>query len=364
MSRAHRLTTRLVRVGTQALGHGRPVLVQSMTNTPTEDAGRTLAQIRRLAAAGCELVRVAVPSQAAVKALARITASSPLPVIADIHFDHELALGAIAAGAAKVRINPGNLGLERSLQVARAAARAKVAVRIGVNAGSLPERWRQAAKTPAALGRLMARTAKRFADAFAAAGQRRIVLSVKSSDILALLAAYRQLAATTRWPLHLGLTEAGGELAGAVKTAAGLSPLLLEGIGDTLRVSLTADPVAEIRAANLILAATGVRRRGPDIISCPTCGRTAGDLFGVLKKVERALLTETRPLTVAVMGCVVNGPGEARHADAGLAGAPDGTFMLFAQGKPLRRVTAAQAVPALLAELKKIGRTSPRGKTR
>jgi (E)-4-hydroxy-3-methylbut-2-enyl-diphosphate synthase len=364
LSRAHRLTTQVVRVGNRSLGHGQPVLVQSMTNTPTEDAGRTLAQIRRLAAAGCELVRVAVPSAAAVKALARIVARSPLPVIADIHFDHELALGAMAAGAAKVRINPGNLGLERSLQVARAAAKAKVAVRIGVNAGSLPERWRQAAKTPAALGRLMARTAVRYASAFAAVGLRQIVLSVKSSDIQASLAAYRQLAATTRWPLHLGLTEAGGELAGSVKTAASLAPLLLEGIGDTLRVSLTADPVREIHVANLILAATGVRRRGPDLIACPTCGRTAGDLLGLLKKVEHALLRETRPLTVAVMGCVVNGPGEARHADAGLAGAPDGTFMLFAQGKPLRRVSAAQAVPALLAELKKIGPSSPGGKTR
>ncbi len=354
MKRAHRLTTRLVRVGNRALGHGQPVLVQSMTNTPTEDTGRTLAQIRRLAGAGCELVRVAVPSQAAVKALPRIVARSPLPVIADVHFDHALALGAIAAGVAKVRINPGNLGLAKSLLVARAAARAKTAVRIGVNAGSLPERWRQAARTPAALGRLMARTATRYADALAKTGLRHIVLSVKSSDIQASLAAYRQLAATARWPLHLGLTEAGGELAGGIKTAAGLSPLLLEGIGDTLRVSLTADPVAEIRVANLILAATGVRRRGPDIIACPTCGRTSGDLFGILHKVEQALRTETRPLTVAVMGCVVNGPGEARHADAGLAGAPDGTFMLFAQGKPLRRVSAAQAVPALLAELKKI----------
>ncbi|MEW6516776.1 MAG: flavodoxin-dependent (E)-4-hydroxy-3-methylbut-2-enyl-diphosphate synthase [candidate division FCPU426 bacterium] len=359
MNRAPRLVTRLVKVGNQVLGHGSPVLVQSMTNTPTEDAGRTLAQIRRLAAAGCELVRVAVPTKAAAAALSRIVTRSPLPVIADIHFDHELALAAIAASAAKVRINPGNLGLERSLLVARAAAKAKVAVRIGVNAGSLPERWRQGAATPAALGRLMAKTAVRYALALEKAGLRQIVLSVKASDILASLAAYRQLAATTRWPLHLGITEAGGELAGSIKTAAGLAPLLVEGIGDTLRVSLTADPVREIRAANLILAATGVRQRGPDIIACPTCGRTAGDLFGILKKVEQALLDEPRPLTVAVMGCVVNGPGEARHADAGLAGAQDGSFILFAQGKPLRRVSAAQAVPALLAELKKIRTSGP-----
>ncbi len=354
MSRAPRLTTRVVRVGERVLGHGHPVLVQSMTNTPTQAAGRTLAQIRRLADAGCELVRVAVPNARAVAVLPKIVKSSPLPVIADIHFDHTLALGAIQAGVAKVRINPGNLGLDRSRLVARAAAKAKVAVRIGVNAGSLPEKLRRTAKTPEALGRLMARTALQYARALESAGLKQIVLSVKASEVHASLAAYRLLSEKCHWPLHLGLTEAGSELAGSIKTAAGLSPLLLEGIGDTLRVSLTSDPVREIRAANLILAATGVRRRGPDIISCPTCGRTASDLAKILQQVEKALDRETRPLTVAIMGCVVNGPGEARHADVGLAGAPDGSFMLFAQGKPLRRVSPAKAVPALLAELKKL----------
>lgn len=344
--------TRKVRVGELTLGGGEPVRVQSMTNTSTADANATLRQVRRLAQAGCELVRVAVPDEAAVQALPAIVARSPLPVIADIHFDHRLALAAIQAGVAKVRINPGNLGLERSLKVAEAAAAKNVAVRIGVNSGSLPEAERHRARTPEALGELMAVTAQRYAEAFESRGASQLVLSVKASGVAATLAAYRALVQRVPWPLHLGITEAGGELAGAIKTAVGLGPLLLEGIGDTLRVSLTADPVKEIRVANLLLAAAGVRRRGVDIIACPTCGRTTGDLFRILKQVEAALEHDSRPLTVAVMGCVVNGPGEARHADAGLAGAPDGSFMLFVRGRTARRVTAKAAVPALLAALK------------
>jgi (E)-4-hydroxy-3-methylbut-2-enyl-diphosphate synthase len=200
----------------------------------------------------------------------------------------------------------------------------------------------------------MAQLARQYAKSFQKAGLEKIVLSVKSSNVVASLAAYRHLAAQDSWPLHLGITEAGGELAGAVKTAAGLSPLLLEGIGDTLRVSLTSDPVREIHVADLLLSATGVRRRGVEIISCPTCGRTTSDLFRILKQVEKALEHEKRPLTVAVMGCIVNGPGEARHADAGLAGAPNGSFMLFAKGRLLRRVPQKHAVEALLKEIQKI----------
>ncbi len=354
MSQAHRLRTCRVRVGHRIIGHGAPVLVQSMTTTPTANVRATLAQIRSLALAGCELIRVAVPDKPALAALPRIIQGSPLPVIADIHFDHTLALDAITAGVAKVRINPGNMGRDRSLVVARAAASAGKAVRIGVNAGSLPERDHKKAKTPEALGKLMARTALSYARAFEKTGLQEIVLSVKASNIRTTIAAYRGLSEKSLWPLHLGVTEAGDELSGAIKTAAGLSPLLLDGIGDTLRVSLTANPVREIKVADLLLSAAGVRRRGIEIISCPTCGRTTFDLARMVKQVKQVLAKEAKPLTVAIMGCVVNGPGEARHADVGLAGAPDGSFMLFAQGRLLRRVPITGAVAALKAEVEKM----------
>ncbi|MCD4813166.1 flavodoxin-dependent (E)-4-hydroxy-3-methylbut-2-enyl-diphosphate synthase [bacterium] len=348
MKKGPRFQTRSVAIGPLHIGRGAPVVVQSMTNTKTHEPGKTLGQIRRLAKAGCELVRVAVPDQAAVAALPQIVKKSPLPIVADIHFDYKLALAAIAAKVAKVRLNPGNMGLPGSLEVARAAVRAQTAIRIGVNAGSIAPRERKTVKTPEALGRLMARKAMQYAAVLAKTGLDCIVLSVKASDIQSTLSAYRTLAKQSPWPLHLGITEAGGELAGGIKTAAGISPLLLEGIGDTLRVSLTEDPVKEIRVADMILAATGVRKRGPEIIACPTCGRTTSDLQKILKQVERALATEKRTLTVAVMGCVVNGPGEARHADVGIAGAADGSFMLFAKGKPVKRVAADKAVQALL----------------
>jgi (E)-4-hydroxy-3-methylbut-2-enyl-diphosphate synthase len=349
----HRARTHSVRVGSVRLGHGAPVRVQSMTNTKTQNVRATLQQIKRLQQSGCEMVRVAVPDTQAVQALEKIVKGTTLPVIADIHFDYTLALGAIAAGVAKIRINPGNMGLERSLEVAKAAAKKKVAIRIGVNSGSIPEKLRQRAKGPDALGRLMANTAIQYAKAFEKVGVRNIVLSVKSSDARTSQTAYRALAAKCLWPVHLGITEAGGVLRGSVKTAAGLSPLLLEGIGDTIRVSLTDDPVIEIEVANILLSACGVRQRGVDIISCPTCGRTVSKLNTLLARVENALAHESHSLTVAVMGCVVNGPGEARHADVGIAGTPDGAFMLFSKGRALRRVTEKQAVTELLKEVKK-----------
>lgn len=352
--KAHRLRTRAVRVGTLTLGHGAPVAVQSMTTTPTADAAATLAQVRALAAAGCELVRVAVPDAAAADALPDLVVASPVPLVADIHFDHRLGLAAVAAGVAKVRLNPGTLGLDRALEVGRAAACTGVAVRIGVNSGSVPASERRRARTPAALGKRMAALALRYAAAFERAGVRALVLSVKASDLATSLAAYRTLAERCLLPLHLGITEAGGGLAGAVKSAAGLAPLLLEGIGDTLRVSLTGDPLSELPVANQLLSVTGVRRRGVDLIACPTCGRTRVDLGAMLRDVEAALAREPRPLTVAVMGCVVNGPGEARHADVGIAGAPDGTFVLFVKGRPQRKVAADRAVAELLAEIKKL----------
>ena len=280
----HRARTQQVRVGSVLIGGGAPVVVQSMTNTPTADARATLAQIRRLAAAGCEVVRVAVPDAPAAAALSRLTASSPLPVVADVHFDAALALAALQGGAAKIRINPGNLGLPRALDVARAAAGAGVPVRIGVNAGSVPERRRKSARTPDRLGRLMADMALEYAGAFSRVGCRDLVLSVKAADLTANLAAYRALASAATFPLHLGVTEAGAGMGGVVKSAAGLAPLLFEGIGDTVRVSLTGDPMQEIPVANRLLAATGVRPRGVEIIACPTCGRTTGDFTGLVSR--------------------------------------------------------------------------------
>ncbi len=334
------------------MGGDHPVLIQSMTNTKTHDWKTTARQIRKLAGAGCELVRVAVPDQKALSVLPALIKNAPIPLIADIHFDKKLALGAMAAGMAKVRINPGNMELAAALEVARQAALRHVAVRLGVNAGSLPEQAKKKCKTPHSLGRLMARTALHYARLFEKQGLKDIVLSVKASSIPATIAGYRLLAEQSDYPLHLGLTEAGSFLAGSVKTAAGLSPLLLDGLGDTLRVSLTGDPVREVRVANMLLNFTGARRRGVDVIACPTCGRTEVDLAGMVERVEKALAHVSQPLTVAVMGCVVNGPGEARHADVGLAGAPDGSFILFAKGRALRRVGAEAAVPALLAEVK------------
>jgi len=351
MTKRHK--TRKVSIGNRAIGKGLPVLVQSMTNTKTNDITATNRQIKRLAAVGCELVRVAVPDLAAVKALPKIIKASPLPVIADIHFDTRLALAAIDAGVHKVRINPGNMQLQASLEIAEKAARHQVAVRIGVNAGSLPEREMKTCRTSLAVGKLMAKRALYYAKLFEQQGLKAIVLSVKSSDITATITAYQALAEKSDYPLHLGLTEAGGYMAGSIKTAVGLSPLLLNGIGDTIRVSLTGDPVKEIPIANMLLNFTGVRKRGVEIIACPTCGRTVTDLSQMVTKVEKALAGEMKPLTVAVMGCVVNGPGEARHADLGIAGAPDGSFMLFIKGKPIERLTPDAAITALLNEVKK-----------
>ncbi len=355
----HRQRTHRVAIGTTAIGHGSPVLIQSMTTTRPTQVKATLKQIQQLAAVGCELVRVAVPDEASARALPKIVSESPLPVVADIHFDDTLAHLAIQAGVAKVRINPGNMGVGKALEVGRAAQDKGVAVRIGVNSGSVPEARRKHVHTPDGVGKVMADMALEYASAFEKVGVKTLVLSVKSSDVQTTLAAYRHLAQHSLWPLHLGITEAGSVLSGAVKSAAGLSPLLLEGIGDTLRVSLTGDPVREIPVANQLLSITGVRKRGAEIIACPTCGRTTSDLEKILARVEAALATEMRPITVAVMGCVVNGPGEARHADVGIAGAPDGAFMLFAKGKPLRKVSAEEAVEALLHEVKHLNLDEP-----
>jgi len=351
-------TTRQIFVGRVAVGGGAPVPVQTMTTTDPRDATATLAQIREVAAAGCDLVRVTVPDDAAVDALRQVAAASPLPVIADIHFDPRLAIAAMAAGAHGVRVNPGNLGGAAALaEVGRAAAGHNVAVRVGVNGGSLEARFRaQGAKGDDA-GALAASALEACA-VLDGVGCRQVKVSLKSSSVPATVEACRAFARQSDYPLHLGVTEAGPPSVGIIKSAVALGCLLLEGIGDTIRVSLTAPPVEEIRAGIRILEACGLRKARPEIISCPTCGRTQIDLFGLVAAVEAEL--ERLRLAgqqldldkVAIMGCVVNGPGEARDADLGLAGGP-GKGVIFRHGEVIGSWPEAELLPAFLDQLRR-----------
>lgn len=324
-----------MQAGALPLGGGAPVAVQSMTNTDTRDAAATLDQIRRLAQAGCELVRVAVPDAEAADALGAICSGSPLPVVADIHFDYRLALAALKAGVAKLRLNPGNIGsAERVRLVAAEASSRGVPIRIGVNAGSLGKALlaRYGRATPEA----MAESALAHAAILESCRFSDIVISIKASDVRETVEACRIVARQTAYPLHLGITEAGDACAGAIYSAVGIGALLLEGIGDTVRVSLTAPPEQEIAAAFTILAAAGVRRRGPRFVSCPTCGRTTVDLVAIAAQVKQALADIAAPIRIAIMGCEVNGPGEASDADIGLACGKSAS-LVFRQGrKPLR----------------------------
>ena len=328
--------TRKINVGGVAIGGGAPVTVQSMCSTKTEDAGATAAQINRLAAAGCDIVRVAVPDMAAAKAIAEIKKKIKIPLVADIHFDYRLALAAVDAGADKIRINPGNVGGRENVRaVATACAAAGVPIRIGVNGGSLEKRLleKYGAPTPEAL----CESATEQAAMLEEFGFRDICVSVKSSNVATTVAAYRRMAATTDYPLHLGVTEAGTEFAGTVNSAVGIGALLLDGIGDTVRVSLTAEPEREVAAGIAVLKAAGRRTGGVRFVSCPTCGRTQIDLISLAKEVEARLAGVQRDVTVAVMGCAVNGPGEAREADFGVAGGK-GEGLLFMKGQIVRKV--------------------------
>lgn len=345
-----RRRSRRVVVGGVPVGDGAPISVQSMTNTPTADAAATIAQIRRLAAAGCEIVRVAVPDLESAAAIARIKAAVALPIIADVHFDHRLAIAAARAGADGLRINPGNIGGARKVkEVVDCARDHGIPIRIGVNAGSL-EKDLLERHGGAVTAEAMVESARRQIGAIRALGFEALKVSLKASDVPRTVAAYRMLAAAEDVPLHLGVTEAGTLISGAVKSALGIGMLLAEGIGDTLRVSLARDPVEEVRVAYEILRALGIRRRGPEIIACPTCGRTRIDLFAIVEEVERRLAEVAAPITIAVMGCVVNGPGEAREADIGIAGG-DGVGILFRKGRVVRKVPEAELVSALLAEV-------------
>lgn len=346
-----RRTTRPVAVGTVPVGGGAPVAVQSMTTTDTKDAQSTLRQIDALADAGCEIVRVAIPHADALDGFERVARASRLPVVADIHFDHRLAIEASRRGAAKLRINPGNIGaLERFDAVLEAAGEAGIPVRIGVNAGSLADEvadkdWPLADKLVASAVAFCAHASDR--------GFRDIVVSAKASSVNATVEAYRRLADELPYPLHLGITEAGTLRVGTVKTAVGLGILLDEGIGDTVRASLTADPVEEVTLAWDILASLDLRRRGPELVSCPTCGRCEVDLIPIAEEVARRLRASRAPIKVAVMGCVVNGPGESRDADIGVA-AGRGVGLIFAKGAIVRKVPEAEIVDALFEEIDRL----------
>lgn len=367
-------SARRIMVGSVPVGGGAPVAVQSMTCTRTGDAAATLAQVRALVAAGCELVRVSLPTAEEAPAFARLVReapalterTAPVPIIADIHYDWRLALAAIEAGAAGIRINPGTMAEKHVREIVRAAAEARVpagsgeeapvAIRIGVNAGSLPRDLRgRAEREPAAA---LVEAALRWAARFDEWDFRAYKLSVKSSSVPVTLEAYRLLAARSDAPLHVGVTEAGTVWSGTIKSAVGIGALLAEGIGDTVRVSLTGDPVEEVRVAWKILAALDLRRRGPEVISCPTCGRTEVDIVGLAEEVERRLAGDAAlagaAITVAVMGCRVNGPEEARHADYGIA-AGAGEGVLFDHGERIEALPEGQLVDALLARIRGAG---------
>ncbi|MDR0816728.1 MAG: flavodoxin-dependent (E)-4-hydroxy-3-methylbut-2-enyl-diphosphate synthase [Desulfovibrio sp.] len=336
------IKNRAIHFGSLAVGGGAPVMVQSMTNTDTRDVPSTLAQIERLQAFGCEAVRLAVPDNAAIAALAHIRQKVVLPIIADIHFDYRLAVAAVETGVEGIRINPGNIGTKAQIfKVIDAAKAHKAVIRVGVNSGSLEKSLMRKYGRPRP--EALVQSALRHVHLLEARGFYEIKISIKSSSVTDTIAAYRLLAKSCDYPLHIGITGAGGLLRGAVKSAVGLGILLYEGIGDTLRVSLTADPTAEIIAAWEILRSLGLRSRGPEIISCPTCGRTEIDLFALARAVEDCLAKSTASIKVAVMGCVVNGPGEAREADLGLAGGRD-KGIIFRKGRVIRSARGQDAL--------------------
>ncbi len=342
--------THRVMVGSVPVGGGAPVAVQSMLNVPAADAAGNLAQIERLAAAGCEIVRMAVPHPADLDAFERVCAESPLPVVADIHFDADIAVAAAKRGAAALRINPGNIGgLARTDAVLDAAGQAGIPIRIGVNAGSLDQALKD--RTDLSLPEKLAASAVEYAGYCKERGFEDLVVSAKAHDVMTTVRTYRLLSeAIPTVPLHIGVTEAGTQFQGTIKSACGLGILLEEGIGDTLRISLTDDPVTEVRAAWTLLSALDLRRRSPEIISCPTCGRTEVDLIGIAHEVDERLQKIGRPLKVAVMGCVVNGPSEAADADIGVA-CGKGSGVVFVKGNVVRKVSEDAIVDALIEEI-------------
>lgn len=347
-----RRKSRQVTVGGVKIGGDAPVTVQSMSNRPAHDIEGNVAQAKALKAAGCDILRIAVPNREAVRLIDAIKSEVDIPLVADIHFDYRLALESAAAGVDKIRINPGNIGGDDRVKAVADCCRARgIPIRIGVNSGSLEKEIlaKYGHPTPEA----MRDSALYHASLLEKFDFEDIVLSLKSSDVETTVRAYELTAAVCDYPLHVGVTEAGTLRGGLLKSAAGIGSLLLHGIGDTIRVSLTADPVEEVRAGIDLLRALALRQDGPRLVSCPTCGRTSIDLIGIAQEVEKRLQAVRKPLTVAVMGCVVNGPGEAREADIGLAGG-DGRAAIFKKGQVVRTVDEADAVDALMAEIDKL----------
>jgi len=344
--------TRQIAIGPVKIGGNAPVAVQSMCNTDTRDAAATLAQIRLLEQAGCEVVRLAVPDEEAAESLGKIRKGASLPLIADIHFDYRLALEAVKQGVDGLRINPGNIGgRDKVSEVVRACKDKRIPIRIGVNAGSLEKQLLEKYGHPtpeaiveSAFGHIRILEELNYTD---------IKVSLKASDVMTTVAAYRLFSQKSDYPLHIGISEAGTLFSGTIKSSVGLGILLAEGIGDTMRVSLTADPVEEVRAAYEILKSLKVRQRGVNIISCPTCGRTEIDIIGLANEVEKRLASVKEPITVAVMGCVVNGPGEAREADVGIAGGK-GVGLLFKHGEILKKFDEKELANVLVKEVEEI----------
>lgn len=345
--------TRRVMVGSVPVGGGAPVAVQSMLTADALDVGANVSQIEALAEAGCEIIRMAVPRRSCLDAFEEVCARSPLPVVADVHFDVQIAIEAARRGAAKLRINPGNIGgWDKADLVLDAAEAAGIPVRIGVNAGSLDEAI--ARRDDLSLPQKLALSASEYVRHCEQRGFRDVVVSAKAHDVMTTVRTYRQLAHDIpHVPLHIGVTEAGTRFQGIVKSASGLGILLEEGIGDTMRISLTDDPVNEVRACWTLLSALDLRRRGPEIISCPTCGRCQVDLIGLAEQVEEHLRTVRHPVKVAVMGCVVNGPGEAKDADVGVA-CGKGSAVVFRNGEVVRKVPEDEVVGALIEEIEKL----------
>ena len=344
--------TRKIRIGDRYIGGGEPILIQSMTNTRTQDKPATIEQIKRLEDAGCDIVRIAVPDMEAAEAVKDIKSKISIPLVADIHFDYRLAIQSIINGADKIRINPGNIGdNERVKKVIDAAKERDIPIRIGINSGSLEKEILEKYGSPtadalveSALKNVMLVEAMDFND---------IVISIKSSDVLLTIDSYIKASKATNYPLHLGITEAGTLLAGSVKSSVGLGILLYNGIGDTIRVSLTGDPAEEIYAAKEILKSLKLLKEGIEIISCPTCGRTCVDLIRIAEEVEKRIkeIEVKKPMKVAIMGCAVNGPGEAKEADLGIAGG-QGEFLLFLKGKTVRKIPQENVIEELLKEIK------------
>lgn len=343
---------RQILVGNVPIGGGAPVAIQSMLNTKTTDVQGSLAQIRSLQQAGCQIVRLAVPNMEAAKCFGKICQQSELPLVADIHFDYRLAIAAAEGGAAKIRINPGNIGGEDRVQaVVSVCKERKIPIRIGVNGGSLDKRLLEKYGHPNA--QALVESAMEHIALLEKFGFYDTCVSMKSSTVPTMVAAARLFRSKCDYPLHIGVTETGPVRMGLMKSAMGIGALLLDGIGDTIRVSLTDDPVEEVYAAKDILKAAGLRAEGVNIISCPTCGRTQIDLIGLVNQVEQALKNCEKPITVAVMGCIVNGPGEAREADIGIAGG-DGCGMLFEKGKQVQKLPYDALLPALLERIEKL----------